>query len=309
MRNQITAGLNFCLSGIPYWTMDIGGFAVEGRYEHPGPADLEEWRELNTRWFQFGAFCPLLRVHGQFPYREVFHLAPPDHPAYQSILYYDRLRYRLLPYIYSTAARTWSADYTIMRALVMDFGGDSVAREVPDEYLFGPAFLVCPVYQYKARTRSVYLPAGTGWYDAYTGKAFAGGQHIDAPAPYERMPLFVRAGAIVPIGPDLEYTGEKPADTITLHVYRGADAAFTLYEDEGTNYQYEKGAYAEIPLHYNNETGILTIGERRGAFPGMLRHRVFRVVWIDKGHPEPLDAPARNDIPYDGTPQQIKAPI
>ncbi|TDW97586.1 TIM-barrel domain-containing protein [Dinghuibacter silviterrae] len=309
MRNQITAGLGFSLSGIPYWTMDIGGFAVEGRYEHPNPADLEEWRELNTRWFQFGAFCPLLRVHGQYPYREVFHLAPTDHPAFQSILYYDRLRYRLLPYIYSTAARTWSGDYTIMRALVMDFEQDSVARGVADEYLFGPSLLVNPVCQYKARSRSVYLPAGTDWYDAYTGNAFHGGQRIDAPAPYERMPLFARAGSIVPLGPALEYTGEKPADTITLCVYRGADAAFTLYEDEGTNYHYEKGAYAEIPLQYNEHTGILTIGERKGDFPGMLQHRVFRVVWIGKGHPAPLEAQPGTDIPYDGQPQQIKAPI
>ena len=320
MRNQITAGLSFSLSGIPYWTMDIGGFAVEHRYEHPDAANLEEWRELNTRWFQFGAFCPLLRVHGQFPYREVFNIAPQDHPAYRSIVFYDRLRYRLLPYIYSTAARTWQNDYTIMRALVMDFGQDTAARRVPDEYLFGPALLVSPVYQYGARSRSVYLPAGTDWYDAYTGALLRGGQHIDAPAPYERLPLFVRAGSIVPLGPALEYTGQKPADTLTLCVYRGADGSFSLYEDEGDNYHYEQGAYASIPLTYSNKEGFLTIGERKGSFPGMLRERVFRVVWIGEGHPVPLAAaegadpepPAGEDaatlVHYDGKPIRLKAP-
>jgi alpha-D-xyloside xylohydrolase len=309
MRNQITAGLSFCLSGIPYWTMDIGGFAVEHRYEHPSPADLEEWRELNARWFQFGAFCPLLRVHGQFPYREVFNIAPQDHPAYRSILYYDRLRYRLLPYIYSTAARTWKNDYTIMRALVMDFGQDSVARNTPDEFLFGPSLLVNPVYQFGARSRSVYLPAGTDWYDAYTGSVLHGGQQLTAPAPYERLPLYVRAGSIVPLGPALEYTGQKPADTITLCVYRGADAAFTLYEDEGTNYHYEQGVSAEIPIHYSEQEGTLTIGERKGAFPGMLRERVFRIVWIGEGSTVSLDmAPgaAADLIRYDGRPQRLK---
>ncbi|HTJ14714.1 MAG TPA: TIM-barrel domain-containing protein [Dinghuibacter sp.] len=299
LRNQITAGLGFSISGIPYWTMDIGGFSVERRYEHPDAKDLEEWRELNTRWFQFGAFCPLLRVHGQFPYREVFNIAPADHPAYKSILYYDRLRYRLMPYIYSTAARTWAHDYTIMRPLVMDFGGDSVARKIPDEYLFGPSLLVSPVYQYGARTRSVYLPKGATWYDAYTGEAKPGGQTIETAAPYERMPLFIRAGSIVPLGPAIEYTGERPADTITLCVYTGADGAFTLYEDEGTNYRYEQGARAEIPIELKN--GILTISERKGEFPGMLRERVFKVV-----RNAPLDADAPGVlVHYDGKPQRI----
>lgn len=300
MRNQITAGLGFSISGIPYWTMDIGGFAVERRYEHPDAKDLEEWRELNARWFQFGAFCPLLRVHGQFPYREVFNIAPADHPAYKSIVYYDRLRYRLMPYIYSTAARTWEHDYTIMRPLVMDFESDTTARGVGDEYLFGPALLVCPVYRYGARSKSVYLPAGTSWYDAYTGAKTNGGQTIDAPAPYERMPLFVKAGSIVPLGPAIEYTGERPADTITLCVYTGADGAFTLYEDEGTNYHYEQGAYAEIPMALKD--GILTIGEREGEFPGMLRDRTFKII---TNGPLDADTPGARWVHYDGKPQRL----
>jgi len=310
MRNQITAGLNFSLSGIPYWTMDIGGFAVEHRYEHPDSANLAEWRELNTRWFQFGAFCPLLRVHGQFPYREMFNIAPEGHPAYQSILYYDRLRYRLLPYIYSVAAKTWYDNYTIMRALVMDFGQDSIARRIPDQYIFGPSILVNPVYQYGARTRNLYLPAGTDWYDAYTGVAYKGGKFIDAVAPYERMPLYIRAGAIIPAGPSLQYTDQRPADTITLYVYTGADGAFTLYEDEGNNYNYEKGAHATIPFTYDEKTKMLSIGERMGVFNGMLSERTFQVVWITPGRPQGLQTePGQGaGIHYDGHPLQIRLP-
>jgi alpha-D-xyloside xylohydrolase len=310
MRNQITAGLNFSMSGIPYWTMDIGGFAVEHRYENPGPADLDEWRELNARWFQFGAFCPILRVHGQFPYREMFHIAPEDHPAYQSMLYYDRLRYRLLPYIYSVAARTWYDNYTIMRALVMDFGNDSIARRIPDQYMFGPSLLVNPVYTYKARTRKVYLPGGTLWYDAYSGAALAGGQWIASAAPYERMPLYIRAGSILPAGPALEYTGQRPADTITLYVYTGESGSFTLYEDQGSNYHYEQGQYATIPLTYDEPTHTLTVGERKGHFPGMLSDRVFQIVWISPGHPEGLHTETGQGtaVQYDGQILRVTRP-
>lgn len=296
MRNQITAGLNFSLSGIPYWTMDIGGFAVEHRYEHPGPADLEEWRELNTRWFQFGAFCPIFRVHGQFPYREMFHIAPEGHPAYSSMLFYDRLRYRLLPYIYSIAARAWSDDYTIMRALVMDFGSDSIARKVPDQFLFGPSLLVNPVYRYKARSRELYLPSGQGWYDLYSGKYTDGGRMIDAEAPYERMPVYVKEGSILPFGPELQYSGEKRADTITLYVYTGKDAAFTLYEDEDTNYNYEKGAFTNITFLYREASGTLTILPRTGSFTGMLKQRTFKVKWIGKGKAVPFDLTTQADL-------------
>ena len=289
MRNQITAGLNFSLSGIPYWTMDIGGFAVEHRYEHPNARDLEEWRELNARWFQFGAFCPLTRVHGQFPYREIFNIAPKDHPAYKSFLYYDKLRYRLLPYIYSLSGKTWKDDYTIMRALVLDFEKDSIARNTPDEYLYGPSLLVNPVYTYGARSRQVYLPAGTGWYDAYTGAYLPGGQTLDANAPYERMPLYVRAGSIIPTGPELQYTDQRPADTLTVYVYTGAGGAFTLYEDEGNNYHYENGSYSTIPMSYDESSHTLTIDRRTGSFPGMLAARTLQIIWITPQHPGSID--------------------
>jgi alpha-D-xyloside xylohydrolase len=282
MKAQISAGVNFSMSGIPYWTMDIGGFAVEGRYEKPNAADLEEWREQMTRWYQFGAFVPLFRAHGQFPLREIFNVAPETHPAYQSILYYDKLRYRLLPYVYSLAGNAYHNNGTMMRGLVMDFPNDSIAANLNDEYLFGPSLLINPVCNYKERTREVYLPQKAGWYDLYKGQYFDGGKKINAEASYERMPVFVKAGSIIPFGPDLQYTAEKPADVITLYVYTGADGSFNLYEDEGTNYNYEKGDFSEIPISYNESTKTLTIGDRKGSFNGMLQKRKFNIVWITK---------------------------
>ncbi len=292
MKAQIPAGLNFALSGIPYWTFDIGGFCVEGRYTgaKEGSEDLEEWRELNARWYQFGSFCPLFRSHGQFPYREVFNISPEGHPAYNSMVYYDKLRYNLMPYIYSLAGVTYFNDYTIMRAMVMDFGSDRNVESIGDQYMFGPSLLVAPVYRYKARTREVYLPSSCGWYDLYTGKYFTGGQKVNADAPYERMPLFVKEGSIVPIGPDIQYVDEKPADPLTLLVYTGRDCAFTLYEDEGTNYNYENGACSTIKISFNNKTGELTIGERNGQFEGMLKERTFNIVWISKVSPVKFEA-------------------
>jgi alpha-D-xyloside xylohydrolase len=246
LKAQIPAGLNFSLSGIPYWTTDIGGFAVEQRYERQKESDLDEWRELNTRWFQFGAFCPLFRSHGQFPYREMFNIAPEDHPAYQTMLSYDKLRYRLMPYIYSLTGMVTQKDYTIMRALVMDFGQDKKVLTIGDQYMFGPALLVNPVTEYKVRTRKVYLPAGSGWYDLKSGQYHKGRQAIQADAPYTDIPLFVKAGSILPCGPEIQHTEEKPADPIRLFVYTGGDGSFTLYEDENVNYNYEQGKFAII---------------------------------------------------------------
>jgi alpha-D-xyloside xylohydrolase len=282
LQNQVAAGMNFSLSGLPYWTTDIGGFSVEKRYENATGSDLDEWRELMTRWYQFGAFCPIFRVHGQYPYREIFNVAPASHPAYKSMLYYDQLRYRLMPYIYSVAGQVYHNDYTMMRPLVMDFAADKAVENIADQYMFGPSFLVNPVYEYKARDRWVYLPANTGWYNFYTGAYQAGGQRINAKAAYERMPLYVKEGSIVPVGPPLQYAGEKPADPITLYVYTGKDAAFTLYEDEGTNYNYEKGLYSNIPVTYKEATKTLTIGQRKGSYPGMLNQRTFNVIWISR---------------------------
>lgn len=289
MRTQISAGLNFSISGLPYWTMDIGGFSVEKRYENPNEADQAEWRELQTRWYQFGSFVPLFRVHGQFPFREIYNTAPENHPAYQSMLYYNKLRYRLMPYIYSLAGYAYHNDYTIMRGLVMDFGRDTAVRNIGDQFMFGPSLLINPVYTYKATNRMVYLPEGQGWYDVYTGTYFEGGQRIMANAPYERTPVFVKEGSIVPTGPEIQYTAEKPADPIILYVYAGKDAAFTLYEDENGNYNYEKGAFAEIPMLYNEQTGSLMIGERKGSFSGMIKARTFIIKRIDKRNPSGMD--------------------
>jgi alpha-D-xyloside xylohydrolase len=277
MKTQITAGVNFSMSGLPYWTMDIGGFVVPQKFEKPDAESLEEWRELNARWYQFGAFVPLFRSHGQFPYREIFNIAPDDHAAYKSFLYYNKLRYRLLPYIYSLAGAAYYDDYTIMRGLAMDFAKDTAVLNIADQYMFGPSLLVNPVLQYKQRKRELYLPKSAGWYDLYSGQWYRGGQKIVADATYERMPVFVKAGSILPFGPELQYSSEKPADTIMLNIYTGADASFNLYEDEGTNYNYEKGAYTVIPIKYTEAAKTITVGDRKGAFDGMLQTRTFRI--------------------------------
>ena len=304
MKAQISAGLNFAISGIPYWTMDIGGFCVENRFvagqnvwnaTGVENADWKEWRELNARWFQFGAFCPLFRAHGQFPFREPWEIAPEGHPAYESIVYYTRLRYKLMPYIYSLAGMTYFEDYTIMRPLVMDFMADDKVLNIGDTYMFGPSFLVAPVYEYGARKREVYFPECEGWYDYYSGEFYAGGECRTVAAPYERLPLYVRAGSIVPIGPDMQWSDQMGADLIDLYVYKGSDGRFTLYEDENVNYNYEKGAYAMIDFVYSESEQTLAISARRGSFPGMLEERVFNVITVSEhGISQPVT------VMYDG---------
>lgn len=309
LARQIPAGLNFCMSGLPYWTTDIGGFYVEDKYDKPDPQgeNLQEWRELNTRWYQYGAFCPLFRAHGQYPYREVYNIAPENSQEYQSIVYYDRLRYRLMPYIYSLAGQTYHNGYTLMRGLLMDFDQDTAVRHIGDQFMFGPAFLVNPVYAYKARTRELYLPAGQGWYNLYDGKYTDGGQHITAAAPLNRIPLYVKAGSIVPFGPAIQYTGQQAADTITLYVYGGSNGTFSLYEDEGLNYNYEKGAFSTIEFKYNDSDNTLRFGKRAGEFAGMLQQRSFRIVKIDKTHPQAFDLAANKGqlVQYNGNEQTI----
>jgi alpha-D-xyloside xylohydrolase len=285
MKNQIAAGLSFSISGVPYWTMDIGGFSVEKRFENAKGNDLDEWRELQTRWYQFGAFCPLFRAHGEFPHREIFNIAPGSHPAYQSILYYDQLRYRLMPYIYSLACKTYHEDFTIMRPLVMDFETDTSVLDIKDEFMFGKEILVSPVCEYRAKSRPVYLPSGTEWYDLYTGKEMRGGQVITAEAPYTRIPVFVKAGSIIPYGPEIQYTTEKKADPLTLFVYTGKNGEFTLYEDENINYNYEKGSFSSISFSYDESLKTLVIGQRKGSFNGMLPDRFIHIIWIAKDKP------------------------
>lgn len=295
MRKQIAAGIGFCISGVPYWTMDVGGFSVPHIFNQADadPADVDEWRELNTRWFEFCAFCPMLRVHGEFPNREMWEFGGESSPAYKAQLKFDRLRYRLLPYVYSLAGWVTQRNYTMMRGLVMDFPADAAARESTDEFMLGPAFLVNPVTVYRARSREVYLPGGARWFDFWTGKQFEGGQEITAAAPYDAIPIFVRAGAIVPIGPELQYTTEKKADPIELRVYTGADGEFDLYEDDGVTNGYERGEYSIIPIRWDEKSRTLTIGKREGAFVGMLQSRRFNVIFVSRDGEKNGESPVK----------------
>jgi alpha-D-xyloside xylohydrolase len=236
-------------------------------------------------------------------------MSPEGSPTYRSMVWYDRLRYRLMPYIYTLGADTYFNDGTIMRGLVMDFPADKRAWSVGDEYLFGPAFLAAPVTTYKARSRKVYLPAGTRWYDFTTGKSFAGGQTIGAAAPYERMPLFVRAGSIVPTGPAIQSTAEQPNGPVTLNVYTGADGRFSLYEDDGLSRQYLHGQYSRIPLSWNERTKTLTLGAREGnGYPGMAVSRVINIRWMKPATPRTLafDSKPNVTVTYDGRLQQVR---
>ena len=247
----------------------------------PAAADVTEWRELNTRWFEWATFLPLLRVHGQAPPRELWQFGGDTSTAYAAMLKFDRLRYRLMPYIYSLAGAVTRRAGTMLRPLVMDFRTDPTARDIGDQFMCGPAFLVSPVTAYNARTRSVYLPnAAGGWYDFWTGTAAAGGRTVQAAAAFDAIPVHIRAGSIVPIGPELQYTGEKPADPIVLYVYSGADGAFTLYEDQGLTYDYEGGAFAEIPIRWTESTRTLSLGARQGSFSGMLASRTFQIILV-----------------------------
>lgn len=280
MRSQLTAGLNFAISGIPYWTMDVGGFCVERRYEKAveGSEDMEEWRELNARWHQFGAFCPLYRSHGQFPFREMYNIAPQNHPAYKSMVAVNKLRYKLMPYIYTLAGKTHFEDYTIMRPLVMDYNGDENIYNIHDQYMFGPYMLVCPITEYKARKRRVYLPKQSNWYDFASGMFIEGGQTITVDAPLNSIPIFISAGGIIPFGEEIQHTGElSHKSKLTVRVYTGADGRFDIYEDEGGNYNYEKGKYSLIPMIYSHSSKTLTIGNRVGEFSGMPSERIIEV--------------------------------
>ena len=289
LRDQISAGVNLSMSGIPNWTHDIGGFAVEDRYTREEPAHIEEWRELNLRWYQFGAFTPLFRSHGEAPKREIFEIAAKDQAMYDAMVGYNRLRYRLMPYIYTIAADTWHKDGTMMRGLAMDFPADRKGWDVDDEYMFGPAFLVAPVTEFKARSRQVYLPAGAGWYDWATGAFAQGGQTVRAEAPREWMPLYVRAGSIVPTGPAIQYVGERPGGPIVLHVFTGADGSFSLYEDDGTSPDYKAGKFARVPLRWDEASGTLTIGARQGSYDGMPAKRAISVRFHVPGRAETPD--------------------
>jgi alpha-D-xyloside xylohydrolase len=293
-KRQIPAGLNFALSGIPYWTTDIGGFIL-------GDNKSPEYRELFVRWFQYGTFCPIFRVHGTRTANEN-ELWSYGEQAQAILTKFDTLRYRLLPYIYSLAWKVTSDHYTIMRPLIMDFPNDPRVLNIGDQFLFGPSILVNPVTEQGSSTRHLYLPPGQ-WFDFWTGESTSGAKSIDAPAPLERLPLYVRAGSILPLGPAVEYSTQRPTIPIELRVYRGADGNFVLYEDENDNYNYEKGAYSTIPIHWDNAAGALTIGDRQGSFPGLIASRAFRVVFVDANHGTGVESPvgAGQLVEYTGT--------
>ena len=318
MRAQMTAGLNYSMAGLPFWGMDQGGFCVENRYvaaqqefDKTGKenADLKEWRELQARWNQFGCFVPLYRAHGQWPLREVWNIAPADHPAYKTIVAYDKLRYRLMPYLYSMEGMVHLKDYTMMRGLVMDFNGDEKVLDIKDQWMFGSALMACPVGEYQKYSREVYLPKQKGWYDFYTGAYHAGGQTIVADAPFDKIPVFIPEGAILPIGPEMQWSDEKKPELIDLYVYAGKDGSYTLYEDEGTNYNYEKGKYAVIDFKYDDARKQVTIGARKGSFDGMLQKRRFNIILVDQKKQQGVNlakSPKGKVVKYAGQAMTVK---
>ena len=305
LKASIPAGLGFSLSGMPYWTTDAGGFWVK----YPEGNKNKEYQELFTRWYQFAAFCPIFRVHGSNTEREIWYFGDKNTTIYQTQLKFNQLRYRLMPYIYSLAGMVTQKNYTIMRALVMDFQHDKNVWDIKDQYMFGSSILVNPVTEYQAKKRSVYLPECNGWYDFWTSDFYKGEQTIDAATPIESMPLYVKAGSIIPLGPNLQYATEKPANPIELRVYTGDDGKFTLYEDEDDNYNYEKGAFSLIPFIWNEQKQTLTIEARKGTFPGMLKQRNMQVVFIDKSSARSATSKTFKTIIYSGkkiTIQKIK---
>jgi len=271
---SITAGLNFCMTGIPYWTSDIGGF-----FRSPNQSTDAGYIEVLTRWIEYGAFCPLFRIHGYQSQTEMWRYGTEAETTFRK---YDNLRYRLLPYIYSLAGHVTNNGYTMMRGLVMDFQNDQKVLNINDQFMFGPAFMVCPVTKAGATSRSVYLPGDT-WYDFWSGVKVNGGT-INAAAPKNQSPLYIKAGSIVPMGPLVQYAAERPADTIELRVYPGANGSFSLYEDEGDNYNYETGKYATIPITYIDNPRNVIVGARKGTFDGMDAQKIFNIVYVADNH-------------------------
>ncbi len=316
LRKQVPAGLSFTLTGNPNFNTDIGGFFC-GSYNTRGAGSAPrnpQFQELYVRWMQYALFCPVFRSHGADAPREIWQFGKKGEPVYDAIEQQIRLRYRLIPYLYSTAWQVTSANGSYMRPLFADFAQDKKVWNMTDEFLFGRSILACPIVdpQYTeekiirtdamtgwnrqnatdgsaagtidftaTKTATKYLPKGAAWYDFWTGRRYGGGQTVTLETRFDRVPMFVRAGSILPLGPEMQYVGEKAWDNLELRVYPGADAAFTLYEDEGDNYNYEQGKYATITMQWNDKARKLTIGQRQGAYEGMLQQRQFTVVLPD----------------------------
>jgi alpha-D-xyloside xylohydrolase len=295
MKNQAPSGLNYTLCGIPYWNTDLGGFFYWDYEQSPRNPAVQE---LQTRWMQWGTFMPLMRNHCSSPMvSEIYEFGQKGNWAYDAMVDAVKLRYRLLPYIYSMMGEVVQHSGMMMRPLVMDFANDVKARRLNDEYMFGHALLVKPItdpmYTWKDDQKrgheiypdirqakapvSVYLPTSI-WYDFFTGERYEGGRTILRPTPITDMPVYVRAGSIIPFGPDVQYSDEKNWQELEIRVYPGADGKFTLYEDEGDGYNYERGAFTEIPFTWDDSTRTLTIGPRKGSYKGMLRERRFTII-------------------------------
>ena len=316
LRKQVPAGLSYSLTGNPNFNTDIGGFFC-GSYNTRGGGSAPrnpQFQELYVRWMQYGLFCPVFRSHGADAPREIWQFGKKGEPVYDAIEKQIRLRYRLIPYLYSTAWQVTSNNDSYMRPLFSDFANDKKVWDMTDEFMFGRSILAAPIVnpQYTeekiirtdamtgwnrqnatdgsnngaidftaTKTATKYLPKGATWYDFWTGKYYAGGQNVTLETSLDRVPMFVRAGSILPLGPEMQYVGEKAWDNLELRVYPGANGDFTLYEDEGDNYNYEKGQYATIAFHWNDKTRTLTIDERKGNYPGMLTKRQFTIVTPD----------------------------
>ena len=331
LRKQVPAGLSYSLTGNPNFNTDIGGFFC-GSYNTKGSGSAPknpQFQELYVRWMQYGLFCPVFRSHGADAPREIWQFGKKGEPVYDAIEKQIRLRYRLIPYLYSTAWQVTSNNDSYMRPLFSDFASDKKVWNITDEFMFGRSILAAPIVnpQYteekiirtnamtgwdrneltmdngqliinwqETKTAVKYLPKGAVWYDFWTNKKYNGGQDVTLETTLDRVPMFVRAGSIVPMGPEMQYVGEKSWDELELRVYPGADGQFVLYEDEGDNYNYEKGAYSIIPIKWNERTRTLTIGERQGSFKGMLQQRRFNIVTPDG---------KRQSVDYDGKEQLL----
>jgi Alpha-glucosidases, family 31 of glycosyl hydrolases len=341
LRNQIPAGLNFSMSAIPYWNTDIGGFFA-GAYKGGWSEGTKNpsFQELYVRWLQFGAFTPMMRSHGTDIPREIYNFGKKGETIFDAIAKTINLRYSLLPYIYSTSWSVTNSQSTIMRALVMDFNDKNV-RDMNNEYMFGKSILVAPVVnaQYtpetvvksnaetgwdkkdatnenksaavtftQAKSTKVYLPEGTVWYDFWTNEKINGGQEIVKATTIGEIPLYIKSGSIIPFGPKVQYATEKKWDNLEIRVYEGANGEFTLYEDENDNYNYEKGVYSTITFKWNDAKKTLTIGERKGSFPGMLTTRKFKIVRIAKNKSTGMDAVSKleKEVSYSGKKMVVK---
>ena len=316
LRNQISAGLNFSLSDIPYWNSDIGGFFLT---KFRKKLDDAGYRELYARWIQFGTFCPMMRSHGTDAPREIYQFGKKGDKVYDAIEKTINLRYSLLPYIYSASWDITANQSTMMRALMMDFASDKQALDINDEYMFGKSLLVCPVTKpmYSKETKEdfsalksseLYLPKGTDWYDFWTGEKFTGGQTIKKEAPIDIIPLFVKAGSILPVGPKVQFATEKKWDNLEIRIYEGANGEYTLYEDENDNYNYEKGVYSTIAFSWDNAKKVLTINERKGTFPGLLTERKFNIVKVAKSRGSGMEVIDKYDnvVTYNGKKVVVK---